>query len=188
MKPVHLGRFFYVFENLTNVIFSGCGLKDFYPSLQALEARTKNEETMEPVLLALFGVALWGAELFKPGFFFGSLGIGAFFASIGAYLELDPYVLMGLVHVGAIVGFYGIRPLTKKVFDKDDYLSDPDDLVGHVGRVEKMPLGEHLGQLDIDGDTWSFVFQGTAANVNELVRVVRHEATVLYVEKANPKK
>lgn len=69
MKPVHLGRFFYVFENLTNVIFSGCGLKDFYPSLQALEARTKNEETMEPVLLALFGVALWGAELFKPGFF-----------------------------------------------------------------------------------------------------------------------
>jgi membrane protein implicated in regulation of membrane protease activity len=61
-------------------------------------------------------------------------------------------------------------------------------LVGHVGRVEKMPLGEHLGQLDIDGDTWSFVFQGTAAKVNELVRVVRHEATVLYVEKANPKK
>jgi|GEM_PF-1416338 hypothetical protein len=40
MKPVQLGRFFFAFENLTNVIFSGCGLKDIYPSLQAMEART----------------------------------------------------------------------------------------------------------------------------------------------------
>ncbi len=143
---------------------------------------------MEPVLLALFGVALWGAELFKPGFFFGSLGLGAFLASMGAYLELSPYILVGLVFAGAIVGFYGVRPLTKKVFDKDDYLSDPEDLVGHVGRVEKLPMGEHLGELDIDGDTWSFVFQGTGATIHELVRVMRHEATVLYVEKANPKK
>ena len=188
MKPVLLGRFFYALENLTNVIFPFVGWPTFILSFKPWRRELQNEETMEPVLLALFGVALWGAELFKPGFFFGSLGIGAFFASIGAYLELDPYILMGLVHVGAIVGFYGIRPLTKKVFDKDDYLSDPDDLVGHVGRVEKTPLGDHLGQLDIDGDTWSFVFLGAAAKENELVRVVRHEATVLYVEKANPKK
>lgn len=143
---------------------------------------------MEPVYFVLVGSLLFMAEVFKPGFFHASLGLGFFGASISDFLNGSEMLTFLIIPVVAMLSFHVLRPIIRKVFDKDDYMSDPNLLIGHVGRIEKMPVDGHMGVLDIDSDDWSFDFENERFGLGEMARVVRHEATVLYVERANPRK
>jgi membrane protein implicated in regulation of membrane protease activity len=136
----------------------------------------------------IFGVVLLVAEILTPTFFSLWFSIGSFLAGLAAMFSLG---LGWQVLIFASSSTFLVllsRPIAKKLSKGDSpkkmYI---DGMVGSLGRVtvEINPvMGK--GMVRIDGEDW----RATSANgeiipVDTVVKIVRLEGTLVYVERQN---
>ncbi|CCU86199.1 MULTISPECIES: NfeD family protein [Mesotoga] len=136
----------------------------------------------------IFGIILLVAEILTPTFFSLWFSIGSFLAGLAAMFSLG---LGWQVLIFASSSTFLVllsRPIAKKLSKGDSpkkmYI---DGMVGSLGRVtvEINPvMGK--GMVRIDGEDW----RATSANgeiipVDTVVKIVRLEGTLVYVERQN---
>ena len=133
----------------------------------------------------IIGIAGFIIEIFTPGFFAASLGIGAFFGAITSLftdsLEYQMYAMAG----GSLLSFVLIRPLWKKyLLSTKDVKTNADALIGKIGIVsEEISTKEHSGRVAIDGDDWQAISEdGTVIEAGSQVEVIKRESIVLTVK------
>ena len=106
------------------------------------------------------GIALFIMEIFTPGFFIASIGIGAFIASLCAALGFSFTLQIVALAVGMILSMVFIRPLLYKKGKKSPkgQLTGVDALVGKdalvLQQIENTPS---LGRVQIGGENWKAV-------------------------------
>ncbi|PIJ62434.1 membrane protease regulatory membrane protein [Mesotoga sp. H07pep.5.4] len=136
----------------------------------------------------IFGVVLLVAEILTPTFFSLWFSIGSFLAGLAAMFSLG---LGWQVLIFASSSTFLVllsRPIAKKLSKGDSpkkmYI---DGMVGSLGRVtvEINPVMEK-GMVRIEGEDW----RATSANgeiipVDTVVKIVRLEGTLVYVERQN---
>lgn len=132
------------------------------------------------------GILLFLVEIFTPGFFAASLGIGAFVASLAAFLGGSIEVQVLLFSLISVISIFVFRPLIKKYLYKTiDVPTNADALIGKSGVVVQ-PIDENLGhgRVAIDGDEWQYVLAAPNTQVakGDRVRVVSRDSIVLTVE------
>lgn len=138
--------------------------------------------------LILLGIAFLILELFIPSF--GALGVGGlvaiFFGSIFLYnAEATGYTLpLGLIlpvviGIGAVllgVGYLALKTLRMKSQDVDA------DLASRDGKVISTSGTGHNGQIEIMGETWSFVSEDPL-QIGDAVHVTSRTGLILSVKK-----
>lgn len=138
--------------------------------------------------LILLGIAFLILELFIPSF--GALGVGGlvaiFFGSIFLFnAEATGYTLpLGLVlpvviGIGAVflgVGYLALKTLRMKSQDVDA------DLTSRDGKVISTIGNGHNGQIEIMGETWSFVSEDPL-QIGDAVHVTSRTGLILSVKK-----
>jgi membrane protein implicated in regulation of membrane protease activity len=136
----------------------------------------------------IFGIILLVAEILTPTFFSLWFSIGSFLAGLAAMFSLG---LGWQVLIFASSSTFLVllsRPIAKKLSKGDSpkkmYI---DGMVGSLGRVtvEINPVMEK-GMVRIEGEDW----RATSANgeiipVDTVVKIVRLEGTLVYVERQN---
>ena len=124
-------------------------------------------------------------ELTAGDFFILCFSIGAAFAAIGAVVGLNGYVQLAVFALFTLVSLFWVRPVAKRYLHKgaDNRVSNADALMGRQGRVVEAVKASGYGRVQIDGDIWKAVSNGTIdipEGVN--VRVVGRESTIITVE------
>ncbi|MDY4609525.1 MAG: NfeD family protein [Sphaerochaetaceae bacterium] len=101
------------------------------------------------------GVALCIAEMFTPGFFLASCGIGAIGAGIATACHL-PFVWQLVIFcIVTILAFILLRPLLKKFHKLDGAVSGVDALVGKEALVvQGIDNLKGEGRVKIGGEDW----------------------------------
>ncbi len=128
-------------------------------------------------------------EIFTPGFFAASLGIGAFGAAgiafFGGSLEWQLFVFS----IVSVLSIFLLRPIIKKhLYDTDDVRTNADALIGRVGTVIKeIDEATNQGRCAIDGDEWQFTLEDEEARISKgkKVRVLKRDSIILTVEPVN---
>ncbi len=134
----------------------------------------------------IIGIAGFIIEIFTPGFFAASLGIGAFFGALTAVffpdaLEYQMYAMAG----GSLLSFVLIRPIWKKyLLNTKDIKTNADALIGKIGMVtEDIDNKENSGRVAIDGDDWRAVSENEEIiEAGSQVEVVNRESIILTVK------
>lgn len=132
------------------------------------------------------GILLFLVEIFTPGFFAASLGIGAFVGSLAAFLGWSIEIQVLLFSLISVIAIFIFRPLIKKYLYKTiDVPTNADALIGKSGVVVQA-VDENLGhgRVAIDGDEWQYVLATTSvpASKGDRVRVISRDSIVLTVE------
>lgn len=123
-----------------------------------LELDTFHEEVVEMYAWAIWvvaGIILCIAEMFTPGFFLASCGVGAIGAGIATACRL-PFVWQLVVFcVVTVLSFLLLRPLLKKFHKLDGAASGVDALVGKEALVvQKIDNLKNEGRVKIGGEDW----------------------------------
>jgi len=134
----------------------------------------------------IIGIAGFIIEIFTPGFFAASLGIGAFFGALTAMffpdaLEYQMYAMAG----GSLLSFVLIRPIWKKyLLNTKDVKTNADALIGKIGMVtEDINNHENVGRVAIDGDDWRAVSEtNEMIEAGSQVEVIKRESIILTVK------
>ncbi|MCT4624937.1 MAG: NfeD family protein [Schleiferiaceae bacterium] len=133
----------------------------------------------------IIGIVGFIVEIFTPGFFAASIGIGAFFgAATAMFTDTVEYQMIAMA-IGSLISFVAIRPLWMKYLMKaKDVKSNADALIGRVGVVsEDIVPEENSGRVAIDGDDWRAVSEdGTKIDAGSQVKVLSRESIVLTVK------
>ena len=136
----------------------------------------------------IFGVVLLVAEIITPTFFFLWFSIGSFLAGLASMFSfgLGWQVLVFAVSSSLLVLL--TRPIARRLSKGDSprkmYI---DGMVGSLGRVmvEINPVLEK-GRVRIEGEDWrANSINGEVIPVDTVVKVVRLEGTLVYVERVN---
>lgn len=138
----------------------------------------------------VFGIALMLLEIFIPTF--TALWFGAAAVVVGVILFLIPSLIMplqlllwaGLSGVLAWAWFKYLRPLS---VDKTKAGLSREAIVGEVGQVLRLPLGEERGMLRfpapvLGDDEWLFITEDEVAK-GDRVRVIDVSGNALIVVK-----
>lgn len=132
------------------------------------------------------GILLFLIEIFTPGFFAASLGIGAFFASAAAFLGWSIEIQLLIFSLISVISIFVFRPLIKKYFyTTADVPTNADALIGKQGLVvQAVDENNTQGRVAIDGDEWQYIMANPATQVKkgDRVRVVGRDSIVLTVE------
>ena len=131
-------------------------------------------------------ILLFLVEIFTPGFFAASLGIGAFVGSLAAFLGWSIEIQVLLFSLISVVSIFVFRPLIKKYLYKTvEVPTNADALIGKSGVVVH-PIDDNLGhgRVAIDGDEWQYVQAATSTRAakGDRVRVISRDSIVLTVE------
>ena len=105
----------------------------------------------------IFGIMFFVIEVFTPGFFFASLGVGAFVASIAAYYEFSLTAQICSLTVGTFVVFIGVRPIleTFQSTKSDKRKIGVEALIGRKAIVvEYIDHKVNKGRIKIGGEEW----------------------------------
>lgn len=133
----------------------------------------------------IIGIAGFIIEIFSPGFFAGSLAIGAFCAAIvSLFTDAVEYQLLAMA-VGSLLAFFLIRPLWKKyLFNSEDIKSNADALIGKKGVVSQtIDEINNTGRVAIDGDDWRAVSENyVVIEKGEHVEVTDRDSIILTVK------
>ncbi|HDP78525.1 MAG TPA: NfeD family protein [Mesotoga infera] len=134
----------------------------------------------------IFGVVLLVAEIITPTFFFLWFSIGSFLAGLAAMFSFSLGWQVLVFALSSTLLVLLTRPIARKLSKGDSpkkmYI---DGLVGSRGRVtvEINPQLEK-GLVRIDGEDWRAAsLNGETIPVDSLVRVMRLEGTLIYVER-----
>lgn len=132
------------------------------------------------------GILLLLVEIFTPGFFAASLGIGAFAAAIVAYFDASMEWQLLVFSIFSILSIFLLRPIIKKhLYDTKEVKTNADALIGRVGTVIKeIDPATNQGRCAIDGDEWQFIFidEAERIEVGRKVRVLERDSIILTVE------
>lgn len=132
------------------------------------------------------GILLLLIEIFTPGFFAASLGIGAFSAAAVAYFNGSMEWQLLTFSVVSVLSIFLLRPIIKKhLYDTDDVKTNADALIGRVGTVIKeIEPATNQGRCAIDGDEWQFMLadENQRVKAGKKVRVIKRDSIILTVE------
>lgn len=134
----------------------------------------------------ILGIAGFIIEIFTPGFFAASIGIGAFCAAVTALFTPELEYQLWAAALGTILSFIAIRPLWKKyLFGKKDVKTNADAMLGQHGVVsETIDAAKNTGRVAIDGDDWKAVsVNDEIIAEGERVQVAKRESIILTVTK-----
>lgn len=135
------------------------------------------------------GILLLLIEIFTPGFFAASLGIGAFAAATVAYFGGSLEWQLLIFSVISVLSIFLLRPIIKKhLYDTDDVKTNADALVDRVGTVIKeIDPATNRGRCAIDGDEWQFELSDEyqQIEIGKKVRVIKRDSIILTVEPLN---
>ncbi len=127
------------------------------------------------------GIIFFVIEIFTPAFFFASLGVGAFTASICAYFEQSlTFQIVGLSS-GTFIVFLGIRPLLSRLHKAGGDLRGigVEALLGQTGIVlEPIDADAGTGRVKVRGEDWK------AASSDSTVIEKGARVTVAYIDGA----
>ncbi len=134
----------------------------------------------------IFGVVLLVAEIITPTFFFLWFSIGSFIAGLMAIFSFSFGWQVLMFALSSTLLVLLTRPIARRLSKGDSprkmYV---DGLVGSTGRVtaEINPQLEK-GLVRIEGEDWRAAsLNGETIPVDSLVRVIRLEGTLVYVER-----
>ena len=133
----------------------------------------------------IIGIVGFIVEIFTPGFFAASIGIGAFFGAVTAmFTDVIEYQMIAMA-VGSLLSFVAIRPIWKKYLMKSkDVKTNADALIGRVGVVsENISPSENTGRVAIDGDDWKATTSDkTSIEAGSQVEVTNRNSIILTVK------
>ncbi|HNU23329.1 MAG TPA: NfeD family protein [Mesotoga sp.] len=136
----------------------------------------------------IFGVVLLVAEIITPTFFFLWFSIGSFLAGLAAMFSFGFGWQVLVFAVSSSLLVLLTRPIARRLSKGDSprkmYI---DGMVGSLGRVmvEINPVLEK-GRVRIEGEDWrANSINGEVIPVDTVVKVVRLEGTLVYVERVN---
>ena len=124
-------------------------------------------------------------ELMAGDFFIICFSIGAVFAAITAAVGGGIYLQLLMFAIFTVVSLFWVRPFAQRYLHKgeDNRMSNADALMGRQGRVVETVKAEGFGRVQIDGDIWKAVTNGSAdIPEGSNVRVVGRESTIITVE------
>lgn len=124
-------------------------------------------------------------ELMAGDFFIICFSIGAVFAAITAAVGGGIYLQLLMFAIFTVVSLFWVRPFAQRYLHKgeDNRVSNADALMGRQGRVVETVKAEGFGRVQIDGDIWKAVTNGSAdIPEGSNVRVVGRESTIITVE------
>ncbi len=129
-------------------------------------------------------IILFIAEIFLPGFWLVSLGIGCLGGSIAAGMGLGPEWQLITFCAFAVLSFLTIRPLLmKRMWKGSEIRTNIEALVGQRGRVtQDFEPGLRLGRVAVGGDDWrAECTTDRALRVGDIVEVLRVESNTVIV-------
>ena len=100
----------------------------------------------------IIGIVGFIVEIFTPGFFAASVGIGAFFAAVASmFTDVVEYQMIAMA-AGSLLAFLTIRPIwTRYLARTKDVKTNADALIGRVGVVsEDINSSSNTGRVAID--------------------------------------
>lgn len=103
------------------------------------------------IVLAL---VLFVLELFTPGFYVMSVGLGCFVSALGAALHLSFVLQVVLLAAGSLASIFLLRPLLLR-FKGDGKKSGVEALVGREALViESIDNASNQGRIKVGGENW----------------------------------
>lgn len=133
----------------------------------------------------IIGIVGFIVEIFTPGFFAASIGIGAFFAAVASmFTDVVEYQMIAMA-VGSLLAFLTIRPVwTRYLARTKDVKTNADALIGRVGVVsEDINSSSNTGRVAIDGDDWKAVSDDNSLiEAGSHVEVLKRDSIVLTVK------
>mgnify|MGYP001039953466 CR=1 FL=1 len=133
----------------------------------------------------IIGIAGLIIEIFSPGFFAGSLAVGAFCAAaVSLFTDALEYQLAAMAG-GSLLAFFLIRPIWKKyLYKTEDVKSNADALIGKKGTVtESIDEINNMGRVAIDGDVWQAVSEdGAIIKEGDHIEVTDRDSIILTVK------
>ena len=127
--------------------------------------------------------ALLLVEMFTPGFLLACLAVGAVGAAAAAALGWSIELQLSLFSAFSVLSLWLLRPMLRTWFVATGAKTNPDALIGAVGRVESDVKAGQRGYVKIDGDSWAFEAECDYAT-NDKVRICGREGVVVQVVEA----
>lgn len=97
------------------------------------------------------------------------------------YLEFSVFVILG------IILFFTTRPLLVKWLKVTPSKTNLDRVIGMTGKVTKEIVPNEIGEVKVDGKTWSAISKETIKN-GELVEIIKIDGVKLLVTKVGDKR
>lgn len=138
-----------------------------------------------PVIWIVIGIVLIIAEIFTPGFFLASIGLGAIVAGVVAFAS-DSIIIQLLVFAAAsALSLIFLRPVITRLSSKDKEKSGAEAIIGSEGLVlEEIDNLEGKGRVKVNGQDWKAKsMQGTVIAKDTVIIVEKIEGVTLYVER-----
>lgn len=108
-----------------------------------------------PQIWILIGIVLIIAELFTPGFFLSSLGIGAIAAGLVSFLSESTIVQLLVFALVTAASLFILRPLLLRISKDGKEKSGIDALIAEEGIViEEIDNIEGKGRVKVKGQEW----------------------------------
>ena len=135
----------------------------------------------------IIGIAFLVWEIFTPGFFVASIGVGAFLAAITSYFGGGAtYQIVSLI-IGALITFLFIRPLFiwYQKSKGDNRETGTYALIGQTALVlESIKNSTNEGRVKIGGEEWKACSSGgDDIAEGDLVVVEKIEGATVFVKK-----
>lgn len=138
------------------------------------------------ILWIAVGVLFIIIEIFTPGFFFFSFGIGAILSGLFAYIFPDNIVMQFLIFsIITFIAFLLMKKFASKILKNSNIDSNMYALSGKIGIVTQLIKRDSKGHVKIGGEEWSAIFEEDLEQINEgeKVKILRVEGNKVIVEK-----
>lgn len=134
------------------------------------------------------GVVLCIAEMFTPGFFLASCGIGAIGAGIIAACRLSLAWQLVIFCVVTVLAFVLLRPLLKRFHQDDGEATGVDALVGKEALVlQDIDNLKNQGRIKVGGEDWKALSVDDSTFAKGTTVIVDHISGVTAYVKHCPK-
>ncbi|MFC1887482.1 NfeD family protein [Candidatus Cloacimonadota bacterium] len=101
------------------------------------------------------GVICMIIEIFTPGFFFMSVGLGALLTGlVSLILPGTAGQILSFAIITFII-FLFTRKLSRKIMSKTSEETNMDALIGKIGKVAKEIPADERGYVKVEGEEWS---------------------------------
>lgn len=135
----------------------------------------------------IIGIAFLVWEVFTPGFFVASIGVGAFFAAITSYFGGGATYQVISIIIGALITFLFIRPLFLwyQKSKGDNRETGTYALIGQTALVlESIKSNTNEGRVKVKGEEWKACSScGDNIEEGDLVVVEKIEGATAFVKK-----